>query len=119
MGNGISEQRKALIRTYMSQHPDATLKEVGSFLGVTKQRAYVLLKRLGIETRYQKRRQFIRESEAEILRCIAAGNTNKQIAAILGVSEWTIRSHVSSILVKFNTNNRVEAVKLAREQGLI
>ena len=119
MGNGISEQRKALIRTYLSQHPDATLKEVGSFLGVTKQRAHILLKRLGIETREQRRRQFVRESEMEILRYIASGNTSKQIAAALGVSERTINWRVRIILARLKAKNRAEAVTLARQQGLI
>ena len=113
------EQRKELIQTYLSQHPDATLKQIGAFLGVSKQRAHVLLNRVGIATRQQGWRQFPTELQTEILRYVASSYTNKEIAAILGVSEWTIKSHVSSILGKLNANNRVAAVRLARQQGLI
>ena len=113
------EQRKELIQTHLSQHPDATLKQIGDFLGVSKQRAHILLKTAGIQTRVQRTRQFVRESEPEILRYIARGDTNKQIAARLGVSQWTIRRRVSIILAKLKANNRAQAVTLARQQGLI
>ncbi len=113
------EQRKELIQTYLSQHPDATLKQIGDLLGVSKQRAHILLKVLGIQTRNQRNRQFPIGRQTEILRYIASGNTNKQIAATLGVSKWTIKRQVSIILVKLKANNRAQAVTLARQQGLI
>ncbi len=113
------EQRKELIQTYLSQHPDATLKQIGTFLGVSKQRAHILLKVLGIATRQQTWSQFPTEHQTEVLRYIASGYTNKQIAATFGVSEWAIKSQVSAILTQLNAKDRVEAVKLAREQGLI
>ncbi len=113
------EQRKELIQTYLSQHPDATLKQIGAFLGISKQRAHVLLNRVGISTQQQGWRQFPTERQTEILRYIASGYTNKDIAAILGVSEWSIKCDVGSIMGKLNADTRVEAVKLARRQGLI
>jgi DNA-binding NarL/FixJ family response regulator len=57
--------------------------------------------------------------EMEILNCIARGLLNKQIAAQLGISEQTIKNHVTSILRKLNANARTEAVVLAVKQGLI
>jgi DNA-binding CsgD family transcriptional regulator len=113
------EQRKELIQTYLSQHPDATLKQIGAFLGVSKQRAHILLSRVGIATRQQGWRQFPTEHQTEVLRYVASGYTNKEIAAIFGVSDWSIKSQVTIILGELNANNRVEAVKLARQQGLI
>ena len=113
------EQRKELIQTYLSQHPDATLKEIGAFLGVSKQRAHVLLNRVGIATRQQEWRQFPTERQTEILRYVASGYTNKEIAAIFGVSEWNAKNQVAIILGELNANTRVEAVKLARRQGLL
>jgi DNA-binding CsgD family transcriptional regulator len=113
------KQRKELIETYLSEHPDATLEQIGSFLGVSKQRAHVLLKVLGIATRKQRWRQFPTVRQTEILRYIASGYTNEQIAATFGLSKWTIKRYVSTILAKLKANNRVEAVKLARQQGLI
>lgn len=113
------DQRKELIQTYLSEHPDATLKQIGTFLGISKQRAHVLLKVLGIATRQQTWRQFSTECQMEILRYIASGYTNKQIAATFGVSQWTIKGQVSAILAELNAKDRAEAVTLARRQGLI
>jgi two-component system, NarL family, response regulator DegU len=57
--------------------------------------------------------------EMEILKFIGHGFLNKQIAAELGISEQTIKNHVTSILRKLNANARTEAVVLALRQGLI
>jgi len=57
--------------------------------------------------------------EIEILKYIAQGFLNKQIALKLGISEQTIKNHVTSILRKLNANARTEAVVLAIKQGLI
>ena len=56
--------------------------------------------------------------ETEILQYIAEGLLNKQIANVLGISEQTIKNHVTSILRKLNANARTEAVVLALKQGL-
>ena len=57
--------------------------------------------------------------EIEILQYIAEGYLNKQIAAELGISEQTIKNHVTSTLRKLNANARTEAVVVAIKQGLI
>ena len=57
--------------------------------------------------------------ETEILNYIAQGYLNKQIALKLGISEQTIKNHVTSILRKLNANARTEAVVVAIKQGLI
>jgi len=57
--------------------------------------------------------------ETQILKYIAEGNTNKQIANILGSSEQTIKTHVSAILRKLNANDRAHAVALAMRNGWI
>ena len=51
--------------------------------------------------------------ETQIMRYIADGNTNKEIGRVLGISEQTIKSHVSAILRKLNANDRAHAVALA------
>ncbi len=55
----------------------------------------------------------------EILNYIAQGYFNKEIAVKLGISEQTIKNHVTSILRKLNANARTEAVVVAIKQGLI
>jgi DNA-binding NarL/FixJ family response regulator len=57
--------------------------------------------------------------ETQILRFIAQGFLNKQIAAELGISEQTIKNHVTSILRKLNANARTEAVVIAIKQGIL
>ena len=53
------------------------------------------------------------QRENQILSCIASGNTNKHAAHKLGISEQTIKNHVSAILRKLNANDRAHAVALA------
>jgi DNA-binding NarL/FixJ family response regulator len=57
--------------------------------------------------------------ETQILNHIADGNSNKQIAGKLNISEQTIKNHVSSILRKLNANDRAHAVMLAIRHGWI
>ncbi len=57
--------------------------------------------------------------ERQILTYIADGNTNKQIAHVLNISEQTIKNHVSAILRKLNANDRAHAVVLAIRSGWI
>ena len=55
--------------------------------------------------------------ETEILSHIACGCTNKQIAYKFGISEQTIKNHMTSILRKLDANDRTQAVVLALQYG--
>jgi DNA-binding NarL/FixJ family response regulator len=57
--------------------------------------------------------------ETEILELLAQGLANKQIALDLEISEHTVKFHVSSIYTKLGVANRMEAVRLGLQQGLI
>ena len=57
--------------------------------------------------------------ETQILTYVAEGNSNKEIAHILEISEQTIKNHVSAILRKLNANDRAHAVALALHSGWI
>jgi len=57
--------------------------------------------------------------EVEILDRIAQGRTNRQLADDLGISEQTVKNHVSSILRKLSVNDRTQAVVYALREGLI
>jgi DNA-binding NarL/FixJ family response regulator len=57
--------------------------------------------------------------EKEILQWIAEGLANKQIALKLGISEHTVKFHLSSLYAKFNVSSRTEAVRRGLELGLI
>jgi len=55
----------------------------------------------------------------EILRLIAQGLPNKVIASELGTAEQTVKNQVSTILSKLGAGNRVGAVRVAKERGLL
>jgi DNA-binding CsgD family transcriptional regulator len=57
--------------------------------------------------------------EVEVLRLVAAGMTNRDIAERLFLSEHTVRSHVRSILTKTETENRTAAALFAHEHNLV
>jgi DNA-binding CsgD family transcriptional regulator len=57
--------------------------------------------------------------EEEVLRLMAAGLRNKEIAAKLGISERTATFHVGNVLGKLGADGRVEAISIARQRGLL
>ena len=59
------------------------------------------------------------ERESEVLALLATGLANKQIAVSLGISEHTVKFHVSSIYTKLNVTNRTEAVREGLRGGWI
>jgi len=59
------------------------------------------------------------ESERSVLRQMAEGKSNAQIAEALTLSESTVKFHVNSILLKLDVANRTEAVVTALKRGLV
>ena len=59
------------------------------------------------------------ERETEVLNLLSRGLANKQIATTLGISEHTVKFHVSSIYQKLNVTNRTEAVREGLRDGWI
>jgi DNA-binding NarL/FixJ family response regulator len=57
--------------------------------------------------------------EVEVVRLMAGGFSNKEIAHALGTAEGTIKNHVSNILVKLGARDRTRAVLRALERGLL
>jgi DNA-binding NarL/FixJ family response regulator len=57
--------------------------------------------------------------ELEVLRLVGAGRANKEIAAELGISERTARTHVSNILAKLGLSSRTQAALWAVREGLV
>jgi DNA-binding NarL/FixJ family response regulator len=59
------------------------------------------------------------EREVEVLRRVAAGNSNKLIAAQLFISEGTVKAHMKNILPKLSARDRTHAVMIAVKRGII
>jgi DNA-binding NarL/FixJ family response regulator len=74
-----------------------------------------LLERLGGETVAES----LTAREVQVLRAVAAGQTNKAIALKLGISEHTVKFHLGSAMSKLGAASRAEAVATAIHRGLI
>jgi two-component system, NarL family, response regulator len=61
----------------------------------------------------------ITERELSVLRCVAAGQANKEIAGALGISEGTVKSHVNNIMQKLGALSRTDAAIAGLRKGLI
>jgi DNA-binding NarL/FixJ family response regulator len=59
------------------------------------------------------------EREIAVLRRIAAGQANKNIARDLDISESTVKAHIRSILPKLNASDRTHAVMIALKRGIL
>jgi len=59
------------------------------------------------------------QREIDVLRLIAAGNGNKQIADKLSIGETTVKSHIGNILSKLDANDRTHAVTIGLQRGII
>ena len=110
-------QLREIVEGYLKQNPDATLEKIGRLLGVSRQRACILLQMAGIATRRQRSNQLLTDRELQILSYIGKGSSNRQIAEELGTSYKTVKNQVAVIIAKLDANDRQHAVTLAFEKG--
>lgn len=68
--------------------------------------------RLGVAPQFTPR-------EAEVLRMLAGGYSNREVGGALGMSEGTVKNHVSNVLLKLGARDRTRAVLKALELGLL
>jgi DNA-binding NarL/FixJ family response regulator len=59
------------------------------------------------------------ERETDVLRLVAKGQANKQVARVLGIQEQTVKTHVSNILGKLQVQSRTQAALYAVDCGLV
>jgi DNA-binding NarL/FixJ family response regulator len=59
------------------------------------------------------------ERELEILKRVAGGTTNKEIASALGLTEATVKSHLKNVMAKLGANDRTHAVLIAIKRGFM
>ena len=85
-------------------HPDATAQLLKEFVTLADNKA----KDYGLSNR-----------EMEVLQLLSEGNTNKEIAKALWISEQTVKTHVAHIFDKLGTSDRTETVATALRSGLV
>lgn len=137
------------IRAIRTRHPQARLVAISTWRGDARiaaalaagARAYVTKDLSGAdladvlravhEGRYRLPPALLREidqhyggelpssRELDVLRLVSCGRSNREIAAILCISEATVKSHVSSVLGKLGAGDRTHAVTLAAQRGFI
>jgi len=61
----------------------------------------------------------ISKREYEVLKAISLGLSNKEIADKLFISESTIKTHVSNLLVKLNAKRRTQAIQIAKDHNIL
>ena len=75
--------------------------------------------RLMREVRAPESPETLTERETEVLRLLAQGQSNKEVARALSIGEKTVKTHVSSILGKLNVSSRTQAALYAVRIGLV
>jgi DNA-binding NarL/FixJ family response regulator len=99
---------------------DATPDELSAAVHALSQGLIVGSSSLLFETESEPSSQGpLTDRESEVLGLLSKGLANKQIAAALGISEHTVKFHVSSIYQKLNVTNRTEAVREGLRGGWI
>ncbi len=73
----------------------------------------------GVAVRWERHRDRLSPRELEVFQLIARGMSNREIADHLIVGETTVKTHVAHILTKLGVRDRVQAVVLAYETGVI
>jgi DNA-binding CsgD family transcriptional regulator len=102
-----------------------TFAALGIWLGLKLTRTTVVVHEVAVPAKpfvldtAQQEKLGITARELEILEHIAAGLSNREIAAKLYVSENTVKTHAGSVFEKLAAKRRTQAVQLAKQAGLI
>jgi two-component system NarL family response regulator len=99
---------RAIARGDSLLHPSIAARVLAEFNRISTQRAANL-----------KLFSELTDREIEVLKEVATGKRNREIAETLYISEKTVKNHISNILFKLQVNDRTEAAMLAARQGLV
>lgn len=103
-----SRRQHIIVQHVPSDHENTTLLAPPSVVIETKPADKTLIEQMGISKR-----------EHDVLCEAALGLSNAEIAQKLFISESTVKTHISNLLVKLNARRRTEAVKIAKELNII
>jgi two-component system, NarL family, response regulator LiaR len=80
--------------------------------------ALKMIRELSRQSNQERSESPLTDREVEVLKLVAQGLTNQEIANRLTISEWTVRTHVRNILGKLHLANRTQATLYALREGL-
>jgi DNA-binding NarL/FixJ family response regulator len=112
-GDNLAEAVRGALRGESQIDPTVARKVLREFQQVTSRRA-VPPQPVDDEPLEQ-----LTDREEDILKLLAAGLANKEIAQQLSLSEGTVKNHISAILAKLHANDRTQAVLTALKRGLV
>jgi NarL family two-component system response regulator LiaR len=102
--------------------PDELVQTIHSVyadkLTIPQELTHVLLGGKGAQVEQGTTTDDLTQRELDVLKCIAQGMSNKQIAQTLSIGTTTVRSHVSSMIRKLNLENRTQLALYAHEHGI-
>lgn len=103
---------------YVRKHaePETLLAAIRS---VARGRTYIDPAAAGDALRASDPSEELTARETEVLRLVALGRSNKEIADSLFVSEETVKTHVSRVLAKLGAENRAQAIVVALKRGIV
>ncbi|HET7375629.1 MAG TPA: response regulator transcription factor [Anaerolineae bacterium] len=96
--------------------PSVARKVLREFQHITHDRSHVAAPRQKID---EPELEQLTDREEDVLKLLAAGLPNKDIALKLSLSEGTVKNHISAILAKLHANDRTQAVLTALKRGLV
>jgi DNA-binding NarL/FixJ family response regulator len=118
--NAAMVRRAARMRIHSVLPMEVTTRQLVAAISATVAGFAVTLPRtLGAPAEVTRITEDLTAREVEVLRLMARGQRNKQLAAQLKISEHTAKFHVSSVLAKLGARTRTEAVTIGVTRGLV
>lgn len=108
---------KAGARGYLSK--DASGAQIVEAINTVKAGGKYLSAEIKTLFAERESRSSLSTRETEILEMVAKGLTNKEIARVLQISQYTVRNHINHISAKLEVGDRTEAVSVALQQGIL
>jgi DNA-binding NarL/FixJ family response regulator len=108
---------KAGARGYLSK--DASGAQIVEAINTVKAGGRYLSGEIAGRLAERESRSSLSPRETEILEMVAKGLTNKEIARVLQISQYTVRNHINKISAKLEVGDRTEAVTVALQQGIL
>jgi RNA polymerase sigma factor (sigma-70 family) len=122
-GDHLAEAVRGAVRGESQMDPTVARKVLREFQQVTAARRPATEpfapSQAASSARKEEPLEKLTDREEEILKLLAAGLSNKEIAQKLALSEGTVKNHISAILAKLHANDRTQAVLTALKRGLV
>ena len=115
VGDALAEAVRGVMRGESQIDPTVARKVLREFQHLAPDRVSTPQADRGDEPALEQ----LTEREEDVLGLLAAGLSNKDIAAQLSLSEGTVKNHISAILTKLHANDRTQAVLTALKRGLV